>query len=71
MEYLSFQGGGIHGIYYVGVCKYLEDHNFLKNLKRSLFALLFAKYEDMKNIISELDFNNVIGLNAFDQIKSL
>jgi predicted acylesterase/phospholipase RssA len=80
MEYLSFQGGGVHGIYYVGVCKYLEDHNLLKNLKGvsgssigSLFALLFAmklKYEDMKNIISELDFNNVIGLNAFDQIKA-
>jgi len=81
IEYLSFQGGGIHGIYYVGVCKYLEDHNLLTNLKGvsgssigSLFALLFAmklKYEDMKNIVSELDFDKVIGLNAFDEIKAL
>jgi len=73
-ENLVFSGGGIKCIAYLGVFKFLEENNMIKDIKNicatsggSLFALILIlgyKYDDILSLILELDFNHIRDINS-------
>ena len=64
-----FSGGGTQCVSYIGILKYFEEIDYLKNLKKiaatsggSLFALILVlgySYKDIKNIVLGLEFNTI------------
>lgn len=66
---LVFEGGGIHGIAYLGVLQYLEENNILQNITKvagtsagAITACITSfnlPFNEMKNIADSLDYMNV------------
>lgn len=71
---LVFSGGGLKCICYIGILKYLEEYNILKNIKAisstsggSIFALciiLGYSYNDLLELIIKLDFEKVRDISS-------
>ena len=74
IENLVFSGGGVKCITYVGVLKYLEEHNILKNIKNisatsggaifALVAVLGYSYEDLCSLIIGLNFDDLRDISS-------
>lgn len=71
---LVFGGGGVKCISYIGILKYMEEHKEKFNIKKiagssggSLFALTYSlgyNYNDLRNLIIKLDFNQIRDINT-------
>lgn len=69
IENLAFSGGGIKCYAYIGVLKYLEEKNLLKNVGRfsctsggSIFCILILcgyNSDELENIVYNLDFSYI------------
>ena len=66
---LVFSGGGVKCISYIGLLKYFEENNMMKDIKNiagtsgggifGLMLLLGYSYIDLKNLIVSLDFQHL------------
>lgn len=66
MKNIAFSGGGMKGYCYIGVLKYLEEHNMVKDLEKisgtsigSFLALVMTlgyTYKEIKNLVLNIDF---------------
>lgn len=71
---LVFGGGGVKCISYIGLLKYFEENNILKNIEHivgtsggGIFALMVIigySYKDLKQLILFLDFNSLKDINC-------
>ena len=71
---LVLSGGGLLGISYIGLFKYLEEHNRVKDIRTvtgcsagSLFGTLFAlgfTASEMDTVIKSLNFNDYLKITA-------
>ena len=77
---LVLSGGGVKGISYLGIIKYLEENNLIKEIKNiatssvgSIFGLLIAlgfTYKEQKTLLDEININKLfniynININTF------
>ena len=71
---IVFSGGAIKGMSYIGVLKYFEENDLVKNIKQltgtsigGFFAFLIClgyKSKDLTDIIRYLDFNNLRDISS-------
>ena len=74
IENLAFSGGGVKCITYIGILKFLEEQNIIKNIKHiagtsggAIFALMLIlgyTYNDLKSLITGLDFEQLRDVNS-------
>ena len=79
IDTLVFSGGGIKIIFYIGILKYLEEKNMIKNINTfigcscgSIFSLLLIlgfNSDELYKIISSLELNKIV--NEYDIINFL
>jgi len=76
---LVFSGGGIKCISYIGILKFLEERNLMKNIKHiigtsggaifSLMVILGYSYLDLKNLILSIDFDKLKDITCENILK--
>ena len=74
IENIVLSGGGLLGISYVGMVRYLEEENIIPQIRSitgcsagSIFAVLIAlgyKSDELTNIITKLKFSDYVDINA-------
>jgi predicted acylesterase/phospholipase RssA len=80
MKHIAFSGGGMKGYCYIGVLKYLEEHNIIKGLEKisgtsigAFIALVVAlgyTYKEIKNLVLNIDFNILENFDINNMIQN-
>jgi NTE family protein len=80
MKNIAFSGGGMKGYCYIGVLKYLEEHNMVKDLEKisgtsigAFLALLVAlgyTYREVKNLVLNIDFKILENFDINNMIQN-
>jgi len=76
---LVFSGGGVKCISYIGLLKYFEENNILKDIKHiiatsgggifSLMVLLGYSFSELKELILSIDFNDLKDISCENILK--
>lgn len=80
MKNIAFSGGGMKGYCYIGVLKYLEEYDMVKNLEKisgtsigSFLALLMTlgySYNEIKNLVLNIDFKILENFDINNMIQN-
>ena len=73
---LVLSGGGINGIIFIGILKYLEEHNMINNLNvfvgtsigSLINTLIILKYKssEIEDFILKFNFSDIIKFNVIN-----
>ena len=77
---IAVSGGGLRGLYYIGVLKYLEEKKLLNGIKNysgtsvgTIFCLLLIleyKHDDLINIFELFDVNNLKQMDLINMMNN-